>query len=194
MASDNTYIIDKFTAYKRDIVTANLSLAVWLVDDYTQNGPIGQVKVRIKEGDIKAKRNLDGYYLFIDLAAGNFTVLVESDLYFFEERVIDISQLNPKSPVTEIVLKPRPSYSFPNHATLLRGSVFDNGPVADAVLRVAGMPIESKTDKNGEFVLYFKGIGDGKITIEIKKYGTSKLIDTTIKERETKSLGILSFP
>ncbi len=193
MASGNTYVTDKFTAYEGDVIIVKLSLALWLIDDYTQNEPIGQVKVRIKEGDIKAKKNLSGYYFFTDLTDGNYTVVVESEFYFAEERKIDISQLNPKNPLDEIVLKPKPFYPFPDNATLLRGLVSDNGPVINAVLKVVGTPMETQTDENGEFVLYFDGGEDGNIKFEIKMYGYTKLIDTTLTEQETEYLGIISF-
>lgn len=193
MAFDDIYVTDKFTAYKGDVINVNLSLALWLIDDYTQNEPIGQVKVRIKEGDISAKKNFSGYYIFNDLPVDIYTVIVESDFYFAEERTFDISQLDPKNPLEEIVLKPKPSYPFPDNATLLRGLVTDNGPLINAVLRVVGMQMETITDENGEFVLYFKGGVDGNITFKIIIYGKTKQIDATIKEWETKSLGIIPF-
>lgn len=164
-----------------------------MIDDYTKDKPIGQVKVRIKEGGIKAKKNLSGYYIFNDLLSGTYNVIVESDFYFAEERVIDISQLDPKNPVDEIVLKPRPSYPFPGNATIIRGLVTDNGPVLSAALKVEGMPLETRTDENGEFALYFTGNVDGNITFEIKMYGYTKFIDTIIREQETRSLGIIPF-
>lgn len=188
------YVTDKFTAYKGDVIIVRLSMALRLVDDYAKKGPLGHVKVKLKEGDINANKNLSGYYLFTDLTAGNYTVVIEPDLYFPEEITVDISSLDPKNPVIEIVLKPRPAYPFPGNATLLRGLVSDTGPVVNAVLKVVGKTIETITDKSGEFVLYFKEDMDGNITFEIKKYGYTKSVDATIKEWETISMGIISFP
>ncbi len=79
MALVTPYITDRFTAYLADILTTRLSLAVWLIDEYTQVKPAGDVKVLIEEGDINAVKNLSGYYLFNDLADGNYNVVIESD-------------------------------------------------------------------------------------------------------------------
>ena len=65
------YITGKFTAYEGDKLTTILSLAVRLIDDFTERETIGSIKVTIKEGDIKAFKNLSGYYLFSDMNTGN---------------------------------------------------------------------------------------------------------------------------
>src|SRR5574337_81514 len=125
MAFTTPYVTDKFIAYPGDVKITNLSLAVWLIDDFTKKEPIGHIKVELKEKDGEAVRNLSGYYLFNDLAAGNYTVSVESDVYFAEEKVVNMPLPDPKNPVVEIVLKPRPAYPFPDNATLVRGLVLN---------------------------------------------------------------------
>jgi len=188
------YVTGKFTAYEGDKLTTILSLAVRLIDDFTERETIGSIKVTIKEGDIKAFKNLSGYYLFSDMNTGNYNVAVGSDFYLPEETAVNIPQPDPKNPVVEISLKPRPSYLFPSYATLVRGLVSDGSPVAKAEVEVVGKPIKTLTDEKGEFVLYFKGIEIENITVEIKKGGNTKSVNTTIEEGKTVSLGIVSFP
>ena len=67
MALSMPYVTDTFTAYSGDVITTNLSLAVWLTDEYTKEKPIGRVKVTLVEGEREAFRNLSGYYCFTDL-------------------------------------------------------------------------------------------------------------------------------
>jgi len=96
---------------------------------------------------------------------------------------------------TEIKLKPRPAYPFPGHATLIRGLVLNNDPVPDAIVKDVTNSMTTKTNKNGEFVLYYIGIKDGTgIDIEILKNSDSKqLTDITITPGKTLSLGKILF-
>ncbi|MEC4675486.1 MAG: hypothetical protein VST72_01000 [Nitrospirota bacterium] len=194
MALSWPYDHDKFTAYPGDTLSTNLTLAVWVVDDFTLCGPLGPIRVVIKEGDIKAFRNLGGYYLFTDMAAGNYTVAIESDLYYSREKIVDTSLLDPKNPVLPVVIKPKTAYPFPAYATLVRGIVMNADPVAGAEVKVSGKPNETVTDDRGEFVLYFKGIRKEDITIEIKKDGNTKNVNITVEEGKAVSTGIIVFP
>lgn len=195
MAIITPYVTDKFTAYLGDVLTTRLSLAVWLIDDYTKKELIGSVKVMTKEGDIMAIKNLSGYYCFNDLPDGNYNLNVESDFYFPEVKTVDIPQPDPKNPVVEITLKPKPAYPFPDHATLVRGMVVGAGePVVNAEVKVVNKAIENVTDEKGEFVLYFERIKEENITIKIKKDASTKSVNTTVKEGKAVSLGVITFP
>lgn len=194
MAITTPLVTNKFTAYPGDVISTNLSLAVWLVDDYTQKTPAGYVNVKVKEGNVKAVKNLSGYYLFTDLLPGNYTVVSESDFYFSEETPVNTSLLDPKNPVLQIILKPKPAYPFPDNATLARGRVSNANPVVNAVVKVVSKTIETKTDERGEFVLYFTGIKQESISIEITKDADIKTVNTTVEEGKTVSLGVISFP
>ncbi|MDQ1254514.1 MAG: hypothetical protein QG646_3781, partial [Euryarchaeota archaeon] len=46
------FVQDKFTVYKGDTISAILSLAISLIDDFTKKVPRGHLKVIIKEGNI----------------------------------------------------------------------------------------------------------------------------------------------
>ena len=97
--------------------------------------------------------------------------------------------------ILEILLKPRSSYPFPNNATLVRGLVSNTDPVVDCSI-VVNENITTKTDERGEFVLFFKGIGnkENDITIKINKNGSTKEVDTSIKKGKMIYLGLISFP
>jgi hypothetical protein len=200
MALIKPFVTKKFTAYAGDTRTSTVSLAIWLVDEVTQQSPATAVTVSLKEITRKPIKNLSGYYCFTDLAAGDYTVVVEPDPmqsvgYFKEEVSVTIPMPMRSEPVQEIMLKPTPSYPFPYLLTLVRGLVTEraNGNR----IRLNNIPVyrlkenderdvESKTTHNGEFVLYIKDFAVGEdqngmeITIEAEKDG--------IKERRTFSI------
>lgn len=156
---------ESFSISSEDIIHTRLSFALWLVDDYTKNKPIGKIRVKIQETDKEAIRNLDGYYIFMNLnldsSSVNYTVRIESDLYLPEEMKVERSSVpDPKNPVIEISLKPRPEYPFSENATLVRGQVISGSDKLVEGIRVGVQKkdIETVTDSRGEFVLYFKDI------------------------------------
>jgi hypothetical protein len=94
-----------------------------------------------------------------------------------------------------IILKPKPSYPFPDNATLVRGYASNTLPVMDALVQVVSEKLITITDRNGEFVLYFRGINARMITIDIAK-GTviSSVPNVNLMIGGTISLGRISFP
>lgn len=108
--------------------------------------------------------------------------------------------------ILEILLKPRPSYPFADNAILVRGSVSNTRPLSDCSINVVDENITTKTDERGEFVVAFKRFVMNEeneeekkekkrnISMEIKKNGSTKTINTTIQEGKTTYLGIISFP
>ncbi|MCK5057100.1 MAG: hypothetical protein KAT34_10620, partial [Candidatus Aminicenantes bacterium] len=119
-------------------ITGKLSMAVFLVDDYTGNQPIGGVKVFLEGQDLKSVKNPSGYYLFLDLPGTKYRIRVISDHYFAETIPVKLSDLVTGQPVVDIRLKPKPSYPFPSGATLIRGMVRDinNSPVSRARVEI----------------------------------------------------------
>lgn len=83
---------DKTTTYKGNVIKTSLSLAIRLIDDFTKKEAIGCVKVIIKEGNIKATKNLSGYHTFTELRNDNYTINIISNLYFPEE-LVNISNI-----------------------------------------------------------------------------------------------------
>jgi hypothetical protein len=195
MALTMPYVTETFTAYLGDVQITNLSMAVWLTDEYTCEKPIGRVKVMLKDLKREAFKNLSGYYCFIDVPEGNYTMSIETDSYFPIGVLIKIPFHDPKNPVKEITLKPNPGYPFPQNATLVRGVVVSNtDPVVKANVKVIGKSIETMTDKNGEFLLFFKKIDEENVIIRISKGGNTKDVPTTIKEGKTVSTKTITFP
>ena len=194
MALQSPFLTEKFIARIADVLTSNLSFAALLIDEYTQEGPVGRVEVKLKEEGLKATKNLSGYFLFTDLAPGVYTVSVEADHYSTVEEAVDTSILDAKNPVVQIVLKPNSQYSFPAGATLLRGVVTNGSPVPGADVSVTGKTITTNTDERGEFVLHFRGIKTEAITVVIQKGGDTKSVGATIEEGKTVSAGRIHFP
>jgi hypothetical protein len=148
--------------------TTKLSLAVYLIDDYTGRGIGGNLDVSIKGRSAIPIRNPSGYYLFFDLPAGSHTVQVKGgEHYFDQEEMVRPADLDELNPVVNIDLKPAPSYSFPSTATLIRGHLEDSlgRGIPEAVLRIKGSDTRTMTTDNGEFLIYFKGLRKGDVTI-----------------------------
>ena len=150
-----------------DSSTKKLSLAVYLIDDYTERGIAGNLDVSIKGRSAIPIRNPSGYYLFLDLPVGIHTVQVKGGEYFFDQeevvRLVDLDELNP---VVNIYLKPAPSYPFPSTSTLIRGHLEDfmGRGIPEAVLRIKGRDTRTMTTHKGEFLIYFKGLRKGDVT------------------------------
>ena len=194
MALESPFITENLVAYVGDVVTSNLTFAVLLTDEYTQEGSAGGVQVKVKEVGAKATKNLSGYFLFTDLVPGIYTIRVESDYYFPAEKLVDTSILDAKNPVVQIVPKPNPRYPFPSGATLLRGVVTNAAAVNGADVSVIGKTITTVTDERGEFVLHFRGVKTEAMTIVIQKGGDTKSVGVTIEEGRTVSAGMIHFP
>lgn len=155
--------------------TTELAFAVFLLDDYSKGKPIGRVEVSLENRKEKPIKNLSSYYLFLDLPDDTYTIQVMSDYYFDEgSGSINPAELDPKNPVVNITLKPKPSYPFPPGATLIKGMVYDSTgkAVSGAKVGVMGRDVESRTTEKGEFVLYFRPLTED----EIIKEGGKRLV------------------
>jgi hypothetical protein len=186
----------------------NLSFAVWLVDDYTQKEPMGEVRVTLngeKITTLKPLKNLSGYHTFSGLPEGTYTLSVDSEFYFSKERIVDTSSfVNSKEPVVEIVLKPKPLYPFPDRATLIRGLLVTLVPetylfagiTVKATSKSTGQEIRGIPDEKGEFVLYFREIIPRKadIILEIKGKEIEKTLSVLIEEGQSIYTGVISIP
>lgn len=93
MVFTEPYIQNNYTVYPGDVRTIDLSFAVWLIDDFTREQAMGNIRVVIKQIGTEAIRNLSGYYIFTDLAKGQYFVDIFSNLYFSKEIPIDTSKI-----------------------------------------------------------------------------------------------------
>ncbi len=175
-------ITDKLIGYPAETWRSSLSLALWLIDELTEQGLAVPVRLRLRERPgLRPSRNPSGYYLFNDLPAGRYTVVLElgGDELFLRprlgepwsqtlERRVAIPLPDPLAPVVELRMVPAPAYPFPATATLIRGRVlWGQEPSAVAVVSTAyprvrrddpdavdTETLETTTDRGGEFVLF----------------------------------------
>lgn len=144
---------------------------------------------------------------------GNYTLVVESDpiygnWYFNSESAVVVTSLFPtpvvlpmnpiQPPLAVVRLRPTPAYPFAANATLVRGKVLQAGQDAeDAVVSTdydevdpqdstqpVSVHIETTTDQNGEFVLFFKRLflANQAITLRAVKNGPPVSVNTQIWE------------
>ncbi len=190
-------LTDKSTLSVEDIITTNLSVAIWIVDDYTNSNPIGNVLVTIMDGSLKAVKNPSGYYVLSDLEAGKYEIVIESDFYFLHKQSVIIPHQDKMMPVVEIAVMPKPCYPFPGYATLVRGVVSSTpqkvSPITNEDVEIAGRSLKTKTDKKGEFVFYFKAVKVENITIQVR--GVQKSVKVGIEKKGEKiSVGVITVP
>ena len=172
-----------------------------IVPDDQKNCLLEAVKRRIEEDS----RFMSGYHIFSGLPEGTYTLSVDSEFYFSEEKIVDTSSfVNSKEPVVEIVLKPKPLYPFPDRATLIRGLLSPLAPDPDlfagitvkATSKSTGRDIRGTPDEKGEFVLYFREIIPRKadIILEIKGEEIEKTLSVLIEEGQSVYTGVISIP
>lgn len=178
--------MDEFSDILDRKTTLRLSLVISLMDEFTAKQPIGDIRVFIKDRDIKSIKNRSGYYFFLNLPDGQYKVCVESEYYKEVTEELILPLFEPQNPL-EIILKSKPSYPFPHRATLIRGMVQDsNGnSVAGANLEVIGKDINNESTDNGEFVLYFKALTEEEIIIRDSKRYVKGDSDGTVNLRAT---------
>lgn len=160
-----------YKVYPDQTFTTRLSLAVSLIDEYTGKQPIGPVKVYLEGQELKHVKNRSGYYLFLDLPGNEYQVRVEAEYYFEDGTAVNLPDLDPKNPVVQFKLKPRPCYPFSNGTTLIRGMVRDieENAAPGASVEIVGKDVSNITTEKGEFVLYFKGLTEEDIIKEGNK-------------------------
>jgi len=132
-----------------------------LIDDFTLEGVPGGVEVALQGHAIKPVRNRSGYYLFINLAPGDYRYSIASEHFERVEDGVTVEKNKiPEKPI-RINLIPRPSYPFPHGVTLIRGTVLEEktrNPIKNAQvgLKLKGKEVEAKTTDDGQFVIYLR--------------------------------------
>lgn len=93
-----------------DTVKIRVSLAVLLVDDFTDKFIISpMVKVSV-EGQQKPIRKAEGFYIFTNLSQALIKVIAEGYCYFREEKIVDLRCLDKAEPVIKMRLRPNQCY------------------------------------------------------------------------------------
>lgn len=179
----------------------SLSFAVQLIDHYTQKEPLGEIRVRLKEGNIIPIKNLSGYYTFSRLSEGKYTLSVESEIYFSKEVSVSIPFINSVEPVKKVTLRPRPLYPFPERATLLRGMLIAEPDIlariiiVKVVLKTTNRKIWGIPDEKGEFVLYFWNTIKEKAHFDlvIRGKGIKQPVPASVEEGKSTYIRIISI-
>jgi hypothetical protein len=168
-------------------VTAQLSLAVDLVDGFTGRAPVGNPAPGIEGLDVDPMHNPSGYHVFLDLEPGTVTLHVDGGTHYLDETVTDVEIPDPATvdasvpstlPVETVELAPAPPYRFPAGATVIRGIVRNPGgdPLPGATVNVENrrQEMSTRTDANGEYVLFFDPVtrddvatADGRTVVEV---------------------------
>ena len=189
----NPFVTDRFVAYEGDTISSHVSLAVWLVDEFTGKPAIADLTVSLKEINQKPIKNPSGYYCFTDLNDGDYTIVVKptvplANLYFHKEVKITVPMPNKLEPVKEIILKPTLSYPFPSYTTLIRGFVVETiGGKTEPIINVPVyrlMPgnkkdVETTTDRNGEYALYLR-----KLAVPAGQAGMEVIVEAETNGRK----------
>ncbi len=156
MSYARPFVTPSFTAYAGDSQTKDLSLAVNVVDTFTDLPAAVKLRVLLKERkQSKAIFNLRGLFCFEEVPDGHYTLVTEpdrvtADWFFLEpapgdpwpsgfESKVTLPVKGAQAPLVDVLLAPNPSYPFPPGATLLRGRVTHGGanhPAAGGVVSV----------------------------------------------------------
>lgn len=148
----------------------NLSFAVSVIDDYTQQPElIGDTEVILQSDGRKALRNRSGYHFFTDLSEDDVQIKIKNKFYFEKVIEVTISDLDQRLPLIEEVLKPNYLYPFPEGATTIRGKVYDEDldvPISDVSVKIKNSDISNASDESGRFVLYFGPLTEDDIDVQ----------------------------
>ena len=228
------FVTSRYTAYAGDSLVRRLSLAVLLTDEVTGRAPAGSFQVLLKERRPEQRRgqepirNQSGFFCFLDIPDGNYTIVVEpgaeSRLYSLRpagggpgstDRVArSPCPCGPLEPVVELTLSPTPSYRFSSNATLVRGTVLNNGipPAPGAVVRclyqraaptvadpdaTSTAIVESRTDIRGHYVLFFSALSPAQQNVNVRAAIAGQPPNnqtTTIREGRTAPNIDIAFP
>lgn len=124
------------------------------------------------------------------------------------ERPVVLPMPNPLNPLEVVTLAPTPAYPFPANATLVRGLVRQGGTAvpnvvvtstyqavnpADPALTIP-RDVETLTDREGEFALFFEQLPLKTQAITIRVRGTAVQIAVVITEGTTLKNQVLNLP
>ncbi len=157
-------------------VKTRLTFAVLLKDElYPDKKAIGDLFLKAPGIRKPIIRNSTGYYLFMDLPQGKYTLTAGGKFYKQEDFLVDTESVNPKQPCVDLFLKPKANYPFPEGTTILKGRIVDmeNKPVHNASIKIKAMDTGTTSEADGNFFMIFKDINEDKnivLDIEVDSY------------------------
>jgi hypothetical protein len=245
------FVTKKFIAYAGDSCTSQLSLAVKVIDAFTDRLPEVPLDVRLKQVSfVRPTRSVTGFFCFLgqetvvvngvpinrtSIPNGNYTLIVEPDptsgnLYFLQPRPGDpwptnferpvsvtpyatpvaVQPLKIQPPLELVILTPTPAYPFPANATLVRGKAVPTGIATPRAVvstdydevdrqdptQTVQVHTETMTDREGEFVLFFRRLPSKNqpITLRAVRTGPPAVVNTQITEGTTVVIPDVNVP
>ncbi len=142
--------------------TVRPSAALFITDGFTGSSPREPVEIRIGTSRQRTVVTPSGYVALFGLAPGTALCTIACNGFRPERVSLEIGDGKPEA--REVTLSPLPSYPFPPGATLLRGTVLEEGAESrvegvSVSLVAAGQRLTSVTDERGEFVLFIRAFG-----------------------------------
>lgn len=174
-------VINQF--YPVENSTRSVSLAVRVLDDFTLKEPVGSINVSLRDACLSPIKKPEGYFIFLDLIPGNYSVVTNSQYYLDREITVDTASLDPQNPVLNVNLTPTSAFPFFGNTALIRATVRGAGgsklPGAKVLATVISpkegnnntplVPfLDTGTNENGEFVIYFRTLKVHKFTVRIQ--------------------------
>lgn len=109
-------------------VRLRMSLAVQLVDGFTDRAVASSVVVRIDNAPAPIRKP-DGYYVFLNAEGPEATLRILSQQYEEHVETVCLSSLDPLEPVVKIRLQPNRHYPFPRGTTCVEGKAAPGGRI-----------------------------------------------------------------
>lgn len=147
-----------------------LSLAVLPRDAFSPGEKLkGEFSLRVHNSPKAPLRHPMGYFLFMDLPDGPYTIQAQGS-YYFPKTIPNITVPDPLKPVVAFEIEPNPSYPFPEGTTLLKGIIMDAGqvPLPDVTILIKESDRTTVTNVNGAFVFYFKNMTSPEMEVKLK--------------------------
>lgn len=103
-------------------IRKKISMVIRLLDDYTGE-EISTGEITLEEKRIDAINKKDGYYVFVNLEPGIYTVQIQAPYYLETAQEVEVSDLSSSFPVVTLRLKHKLGSPRLYHATCIQGQV-----------------------------------------------------------------------
>jgi hypothetical protein len=181
-----------------DSIITNLTFAVFPVDDFTGEKPLGKIRVYLNGIKYEGVLNRSGYHLFLNLQDsilddGNVLTIKSVQQYYQEKtKIFSKDEISANNLVFKVDLIPSASYPFAHNETLIKGTIMaetSNGltslkTIFGAKVELRARNLEAFSDVTGAFIFYFKNLKEEDIKeVDEKKFinmGGTNIFDLLI--------------
>lgn len=142
----------EFDSCLKESITKKVSAVINPIDDFTEERPIGKIKIVLEGLAVKPVKNPGGFYVFVKLLPGSYRFTIESEYYIPSGGELIVPQSDETPHIVEAKLIPAVSYPFSPDCTLVRGTVSDkNGnAIGGALIRAGILPGSQRILKLGK--------------------------------------------